>query len=151
MAKGVMCAECCYLDKTRKQNSNNGTSCFCYGCNARTHDKFICGWIRNDNELKTIGCSDCNKIKVGTSFLLNGTNCFYCGSIQTKNGKRYLVYNASTYVSNGFYVDVVEQNWFSEHIKDIVIEYQTKEQIEALKQTARFYKKRIIKREEENS
>ena len=151
MAKGVMCAECCYLDKTRKQNSNNGTSCFCYGCNARTHDKFICGWIRNDNELKTKGCSDCNKIKVGTSFLLNGTNCFYCGSIQTKNGKRYLVYNASTYVSNGFYVDVVEQNWFSEHIKDIVIEYQMKEQIEALKQTARFYKKRIIKREEENS
>ncbi len=151
MAKGIMCAECCYLDKTRKQNSNNGTSCFRYGCNARTYDKFICGWIRNDNELKTMGCSDCNKIKVGTSFLLNGTNCFYCGSIQTKNGKRYLVYNASTYVSNGFYVDVVKQKWFSEHIKDIVIEYQTKEQIEALKQTARFYKKRIIKREEENS
>ena len=46
-------------------------------------------------------------------------------------------------------MDVVEQNWFSEHIKDIVIEYQTKEQIEALKQTARLYKKRIIKREEE--
>lgn len=68
MVKGIMCAECCYLDKTRKQNSNNGTSCFCYGCNARTHDKFICGWIRNDNELKTMGCSDCNKIKVGTSF-----------------------------------------------------------------------------------
>lgn len=151
MAKGIMCAECCYLDKTRKQNSNNGTSCFRYGCNARTHDKFICGWIRNDNELKTIGCSDCNKIKVGTSFLFNGTNCFYCGSIQTKKWKRYLVYNASTYVSNGFYVDVVEQNWFSEHIKDIVIEYQTKEQIKALKQTARLYKKRIIKREEENS
>ncbi|MFR2035901.1 MAG: hypothetical protein ACLS3T_04460 [Anaerobutyricum sp.] len=151
MVKGIMCAECCYLDKTRKQNSNNGTSCFRYGCNARTHDKFIYGWIRNDNELKTMGCSDCNKIKVGTSFLLNGTNCFYCGSIQTKNGKRYLVYNASTYVSNGFYVDVVEQKWFSEHIKDIIIEYQTKEQIESLKQTARFYKKRIIKREEENS
>lgn len=151
MAKGIMCAECCYLDKTRKQNSNNGTSCFRYGCNARTYDKFICGWIRNDNELKTLGCSDCNKIKVGTSFLLNGTNCFYCGSIQTKNGKRYLVYNASTYVSNGFYVDVVKQKWFSEHIKDIIIKYQTKEQIEALKQTARFYKNRIIKREEENS
>lgn len=151
MAKGIMCAECCYLDKTRKQNSNNGTSCFRYGCNARIRDKFICGWIRNDKELKTMGCSNCNKIKVGTNFLLNGTNCFYCGSIQTKNGKRYLVYNASTYVSNGFYVDVVEQNWFSEHIKDIVIEYQTKEQIEALKQTARFYKKGIIKREEENS
>ena len=62
----------------------------------------------------------------------------------------YLIYNASTYVQNGYYVDVVEQNWFSEHIKDIVIEYQTKEQIEALKQTAILYKKRIIKREEEN-
>ena len=151
MAKGIMRAECCYLDKIRKQNSNNGTSCFRYGCNARTYDKFICGWIRNDNELKTMCCSDCNKIKVGTSFLLNGTNCFYCGSIQTKNGKRYLVYNASTYVSNGFYVDVVKQKWFSEHIKDIIIKYQTKEQIEALKQTARLYKNRIIKREEENS
>lgn len=53
-------------------------------------------------------------------------------------------------VQNGFYVDIVEQNWFSEHIKDIVIKCQTKEQIEALKQTARLYKKRIIKREEEN-
>lgn len=94
MAKGIMCAECCHLDKTK---------------------------------------------------------CFYCGSIQTKKGRMYLIYNASTYVSNGFYVDMVEKNWFSEHIKDIVIEYQTKEQIEALKQTVRFYKKRIIKREEENS
>ena len=45
---------------------------------------------------------------------------------------------------------VVEQNWFSKHIKDIVIERQTEEQIEALKQTARGYKKRVIKREEEN-
>lgn len=82
--------------------------------------------------------------------MFDGINCFYCGSIQTENIKRYLVYNASTYVSNGFYVDIVEQNWFSEHIKGIVIKCQTREQIEALKQTARLYKKRIIKREEEN-
>lgn len=149
MDKGIMCADCCYLDKTRKQGGNNGTGCFRYGCNARIHDKFICGWIRRDNELKTMGCSDCNRIKVGTGFLLNGTNCFYCGSIQTKDGKKYLIYNASTYVQNGFYVDVVEQGWFSEHIKDIVIKCQTKEQIEALKQTARLYKKRIMEREEE--
>lgn len=94
-----------------------------------------------------MGCSDCNRIKVGTSFTFNKTKCFYCGSIQTKNGRMYLIYNASTYVSNGFYVDMVEQNWFSEHIKDIIIEYQTKEQIEALKQTARYYKKRIEERE----
>lgn len=151
MAKGIMCAECCHLDKTRKQGGNNGTGCFRYGCNARIREKFICGWIRSDNELKTMGCSDCNRIKVGTSFTFNKTKCFYCGSIQTKNGRMYLIYNASTYVSNGFYVDMVEQNWFSEHIKDIIIEYQTKEQIEALKQTARLYKERIIKREEESN
>lgn len=151
MAKGIMCAECCHLDKTRKQGGNNGTGCFRYGCNARIREKFICGWIRSDNELKTMGCSDCNRIKVGTSFTFNKTKCFYCGSIQTKKGRMYLIYNASTYVSNGFYVDMVEQNWFSEHIKDIIIEYQTKEQIEALKQTARLYKKRIIKREEESN
>lgn len=147
MAKGIMCAECCYLDKTRKQGGNNGTGCFRYGCKARIREKFICGWVSNDNELKTTGCSDCNRIKVGTSFTLNKTKCFYCGSIQTKNGRMYLIYNASTYVQNGYYVDVVEQNWFSEHIKEIVIEYQTKEQIEAIKQTARHYKKRIEERE----
>lgn len=147
MAKGIMCAECCYLDKTRKQGGNNGTGCFRYGCKARIREKFICGWVSNDNELKTTGCSDCNRIKVGTSFTLNKTKCFYCGSIQTKNGRMYLIYDASTYVQNGYYVDVVEQNWFSEHIKEIVIEYQTKEQIEAIKQTARHYKKRIEERE----
>lgn len=148
MAKGfISCQDCVYLDKTRKQNGFNNSGCFRYGCNARIVDKFICGWILKDSELKTMGCSDCNRIKVGTSFTLNKTKCFYCGSIQTKNGRMYLVYNASTYVQNGFYVDIVEQNWFSEHIKEIVIEYQTKEQIEAIKQTARYYKKRIEERE----
>lgn len=148
MAKGfINCKDCIYLDKTRKQNGFNNSDCFRYGCNARIVDKFICGWILKDSELKTMGCNDCNRIKVGTSFTLNKTKCFYCGSIQTKNGRMYLVYNASTYIQNGFYVDIVEQNWFSEHIKDIVIEYQTKEQIEAIKQTARYYKKRIEERE----
>ena len=148
MAKGfINCKDCIYLDKTRKQNGFNNSGCFRYGCNARIYDKFICGCIRKDSELKKIGCSDCNRIKVGTSFTLNKTKCFYCGSIQTENGRMYLVYNASTYVQNGFYVDVVEQNWFSEHIKDIVIEYQTKEQIEAIKQTAKYYKKRIEEHE----
>lgn len=148
MAKGfISCKDCVYLDKTRKQNGFNNSGCFRYGCNARIVDKFICGWISKDSELKKMGCSDCNRIKVGTSFTLNKTKCFYCGSIQTKNGRMYLIYNASTYVQNGFYVDIVEQNWFSEHIKEIVIEYQTKEQIEAIKQTARYYKKRIEERE----
>lgn len=46
MAKGIACAVCCYLDKTRKQDCNNGTGSFRYGCNAGIRDKFICGWIR---------------------------------------------------------------------------------------------------------
>lgn len=142
----LSCAECCYLNKAEKEKSVLNR--YRYRCMFSRRD-YIVGSIKNDSELKTMGCSDCNRIKVGTRFTLNKTKCFYCGSIKTKCGRRYLVYNASTYVQNGFYVDVVEQNWFSEHIKDIVIEYQTKEQIEALKQTARLYKKRIIKREEE--
>lgn len=143
------CAECCYLNKNKKEQTK-GQKFYRYGCSSNNLSGYIIGWISKDSELKTMGCSNCNRIKVGTSFLLNGIQCFYCGSVQTENGRRYLVYNASTYVENGFYVDVVEQNWFSEHIKDIVIEYQTKEQIEALKQTSRLYKKRIIKREKEN-
>jgi hypothetical protein len=37
------------------------------------------------------------------------------------------------------------------YYRSCIIKISIKEQIEALKQTARFYKKRIIKREEENS
>lgn len=144
----ISCAECCYLNKNKKEQTKE-QKFYRYGC-SNNLSGYIVGSIQKDSELKTMGCSDCNRIKVGTGFTLNKTKCFYCGSIKTKCGRRYLVYNASTYVQNGFYVDVVEQNWFSEHIKDIVIEYQTKEQIEALKQTARLYKKRVIKREEEN-
>lgn len=144
---GRSCAECCYLDKSKKEMGKYGSHI--YGCKSANRNSVV-GYIKKDSELKKMGCSYCNKIKVGTSFTLNKTKCFYCGSIKTKHGRKYLVYNASTYVQNGFYVDAVEQNWFSEHIKDIVIEHQTEEQIEALKQTARWYKKRVIKREEEN-
>lgn len=143
----LSCAECCYLNKAEKEKSVLNR--YRYRCMFSRRD-YIVGSIQKDSELKTMGCSDCNRIEVGTSFLLNGIQCFYCGSVQTENGRRYLVYNASTYVENGFYVDAVEQNWFSKHIKDIVIERQTEKQIEALKQTARLYKKRVIKREEEN-
>lgn len=143
----ISCAECCYLNKAEKEE--NILNRYRYRCMFSRRD-YIVGSIQKDSELKTMGCSDCNRIEVGTSFTLNKTKCFYCGSIKTKHGRKYLVYNASTYVQNGFYVDAVEQNWFSEHIKDIVIECQTKEQVESLKQTARFYKKRIEEREEEN-
>ena len=144
----ISCAECCYLNKAEK--ADGILNQYRYRSMSSRRD-YIVGSIKKDSELKTMGCSDCNRIEVGTSFLLNVIKCFYCGSVQTENGKRYLVYNASTYVENGFYVDAVEQNWFSKHIKDIVIERQTEKQIEALKQRARWHKKRVIKREEENN
>lgn len=141
----MSCAECCHLRKDKKEETKENKF-YRYGC-SNTAYGYIIGWISKDSELKTMGCSNCNRIEIGTSFTFNKTKCFYCGSIQTKCGRRYLIYNASTYVQNGFYVDMVEQNWFSEHIKEIVIEYQTQEQIEAIKQTARYYKKRIEERE----
>ena len=90
MAKGVKmwCAECIFLDKARKKESENGTSCFRYGCNARMKDGYICGWIREDKELKTMGCSFCNRLKVGTKFVVNSRfsnkskRFLYCGKIQ---------------------------------------------------------------------
>lgn len=145
--KKMSCAECCYLNKTEKKDGILNHYRYKCTCGRRG---YIIGSIQKDSELNKMGCSNCNRIKVGTSFTLNKTECFYCGSIKTKCGRKYLIYNASTYVQNGFYVDIVEQNWFSEHIKEIVIKCQTEEQNEALKQTARLYKKRVIKREEEN-
>ena len=141
------CFNCFYLNKGQKEIMEHGN--IQYGCDSNSRFGFVPFTVKSENELKTGGCSDWlgNKIKVGTKFLLNDTVCFYCGSIKTSKGKKYLVYNASTYVQNGFYVDVVEQKWFSDHIKDIIIEYQTKEQIEAIKQTAKCYKNRIEERE----
>lgn len=147
MVKWIMCAECCYLDKTRKQNSNNGTSCFRYGCNARTHDKFICGWIRNDNELKTMGCSDCNRIKVGTLFKLKSEEhvytILYCGKVNSQ----YLLYNQNLKTFK-----LVKRTWISEHIKRIQFcecndtKMNTKQdKIEFRKKFAKAKKKRYIR------
>ena len=50
----LSCAECDYLDKTRKQY-NETHYCYRYGCGK---NDFICGWLLNDNRLNTLGCSD---------------------------------------------------------------------------------------------
>ena len=144
------CFNCFYLNREQKEIGKYGN--IQYGCDSNGRFGFVPFTVKSDKELKTGGCSDWlgNKIKVGTKFLLNDTVCFYCGSIKTDSGKKYLVYNASTYVQNGFYVDMVEKDWFAKHKREVKVKRQTKEQIEALKQTARLYKKRIIKREEEN-
>lgn len=143
------CYNCIYLDKSRKQKSKNVTVCFRYGCNARLKDSYICGWIREDSELKTMGCSDSNKIKVGTAFLLDGVHCLYCGSIGSGAGKRYLLYNASTYVSNGYCVDNVKEDWFQKNLKKIQILKQTEEQLNRNRKCAKLYKRRYIEIEEE--
>lgn len=144
------CYNCIYLDKNRKQKSKNGTVCFRYGCNAGLKDSYICGWIRKDSELKTMGCSDSNKIKVGTAFLLDGVQCLYCGSIGSGAGKRYLLYNASTYVYNGYCVDNVKEDWFQKNLKKIQILKQTEEQLNRNRKRAKLYKRRYIEIEEES-
>ena len=144
------CYNCIYLDKTRRKEGNNGTGCYMYGCNQRlSSNGYICGWIRKDSELKTQGCSYSNKIIVGTLFLFNGIQCLYCGSLGSGTGKRYLVYNASTYVSNGYCVDSVEKDWFRKNLREIQILKQTKEQFKRNKGRARFYKRKYIEIEEE--
>lgn len=139
------CYNCVYLDKTRRREGNNRTGCYMYGCNRRFSNGYICGWIRKDSELKTQGCSDSNKIRVGTEFLLNETHCLYCGKIRNKEQERYLIYNASTYVSNGYCVDSVEKDWFRKNLKKIQILKQTKEQFREVKKIAKFYKQGFIK------
>lgn len=143
------CYNCIYLDKSRKQKSENVTNCFRYGCNQRVKDCFICGWIRKDNELKTMGCSNSNKVRVGTAFLLDGVQYLYCGSLRNGKTKKYLVYNASTYVNNGYCVDSVKQDWFSKNLKRIKILKQTEEQFIVNKKRAKFYKRSFKENEKE--
>ena len=50
---GYCCHDCTNLDKNEKKI--DGT-CYMYGCRAAKIKK-IFGWIRSDNELKTMGCS----------------------------------------------------------------------------------------------
>ena len=55
------CIDCGHLDKSRKNFSNKGNhNYFQYGCNHRGPDKFICGWCKDDKDLKSscLGCSD---------------------------------------------------------------------------------------------
>lgn len=107
MAKGIACADCCYLDKTRKQGGNNGTGCFRYGCNARIRDKFICGWIRRDKELKTMGCSDCNKLYYGTVFQIKESpyKYIYLGKVEGKRCLHNISKKETEYVTDEWIAD----------------------------------------------
>ena len=86
------CYNCIYLDKSRKQTSNNGTNCYRYGCNVRLKESYTTGWMWKDSELKTMGCSDTNILHFGTEFTVGIYQILYLGSY---NGKRIL-YNLNT-------------------------------------------------------
>lgn len=53
----LACSNCAHLDKSRKKQSDNNTSCYLYGCN-KTKGGYVCGWCRTDKELNLQGCSD---------------------------------------------------------------------------------------------
>lgn len=47
----AFCADCKYLDKSRRLDD---VCTYRYGCDRQ---KYIIGYITNDNDLKTMGCS----------------------------------------------------------------------------------------------
>lgn len=51
------CANCAHLDKQRKE-WNDTHYCYIYGC--KSHGR-VCGWVRDDKDLKLQGCSDFKK------------------------------------------------------------------------------------------
>ena len=54
------CYTCGYLNKSRCKDSPNGVPQKQYGCDYRFqdgHPGYVVGWIRNDSELRTMGCS----------------------------------------------------------------------------------------------
>ncbi len=107
----MSCAECCYLNKAEKEE--NILNQYRYRCMFSRRD-YIVGSIRKDSELKTMGCSDCNRIEAGTLFKLKSEEhtytILYCGKV----GNEYLLYNQNLKTFK-----LVKSTWISEHIKRI--------------------------------
>lgn len=107
----ISCAECCYLNKAEKEE--NILNQYRYRCMFSRRD-YIVGSIQKDSELKTMGCSDCNRIEVGTLFKLKSEEhvytILYCGKVNNC----YLLYNQNLKTFK-----LVKGTWLSEHIKRI--------------------------------
>jgi hypothetical protein len=107
----ISCAECCYLNKAEKEESILNR--YRYRCMFSRRD-YIVGSIQKDSELKTMGCSDCNRIEIGTLFKLKSEEhvytILYCGKV----GNEYLLYNQNLKTFK-----LVKSTWISEHIKRI--------------------------------
>lgn len=105
------CAECCYLNKAEKEESILNR--YRYRCMLSRRD-YIVGSIQKDSELKTMGCSDCNRIEIGTLFKLKSEEhtytILYCGKV----GNEYLLYNQNLKTFK-----LVKSTWISEHVKRI--------------------------------
>lgn len=107
----LSCAECCYLNKAEKEE--NILNRYRYRCMFSRRD-YIVGSIQKDSELKTMGCSDCNRVEIGTLFKLKSEEhvytILYCGKVNSQ----YLLYNQNLKTFK-----LVKGTWLSEHIKRI--------------------------------
>lgn len=106
------CAECCCLNKNKKEQTK-GQKFYRYGC-SNNLSGYIIGWISKDSELKTMGCSYCNRVEIGTLFKLKSEEhvytILYCGKVNSQ----YLLYNQNLKTFK-----LVKRTWISEHIKRI--------------------------------
>ena len=108
----MSCAECCYLNKNEKIEESI-VNRYKYKCMFSRRD-YIVGSIKKDSELKTMGCSDCNRVEIGTLFKLKSEEhvytILYCGKVNNQ----YLLYNQNLKTFK-----LVKGMWLSEHIKRI--------------------------------
>lgn len=114
-----MCYSCKYLNKDRKQDGNNNVSCFRYGCDNRK-DAYICGWIRKDSELKTMGCSDWKSnwtLKFGDLFRFKNYIVLYLGLYKGKRLLYNMDYKSYKLVDNDWFRNM----WCKNKIKSINI------------------------------
>lgn len=115
MAKRLNCENCIYLNMHKKETTENGYN-YRYGCE-KQESGYIPFWLvhnRHDIELITGGCSDCNRIGMGTLFKLKSEEhlytILYCGKV---NGE-YLLYNQNLKTFK-----LVEKEWLSKRINRI--------------------------------
>lgn len=110
MAKrGVMCADCCYLDRTEKVQTG---VMYKYGCrNHLAYMGHIAGWLSSDNGLKQMGCSEANKLHFGTIFSLKETKYIkpYRYIYLGRCGMERMLYNLTLKEYT-----IVEDNWIKE-------------------------------------
>ena len=138
------CASCVFLNKENKTEEPN---CYTYEC-LRTPRQHVVGWMHSDNELKTMGCSNWCKLKVGTKFRIKSRfddnkkeSWLYCGKVDG----RYLIYKQDT---KFFVYQLVSKDFFRGQtgaIKSIFeIIKQNETQFEASKRIAKERRKRYI-------